>query len=672
MRLFGIILYSFLVLLCSFSDQVVKDIDWENNTVKINKDLEFFWDRYLSVGEEPPKVSAIVDIPFDWSKNSLYSVWGKGTFRTKIYLDSGINGLAIKMPYNLDSYKLYINGELLISNYYGGDERRYSTKVVKIPNTPILDIILQVANTHDNHGGLASPPVIGLESVLLRDLNRGIIFDAFLFGALILTGLLYCSFYFSKRDEKSSLFFGLFAIVLGIRTTLYGEHTLLMIIPNLSLELEATLGHLTYYFAVPLFMTFIAVNFPFRRSKVVLFSVYFVSGVYSIFAIIFPHKILIELLLYYQIFTLIFAAIATFILVRRALQGNFKAIATLLGFSVLLVTTINDILLAQEVINTIHLTPSGMMFFIITQGVLLSQNLAKTLHRSERLSEKLTALNKSFKRFVPEEFLNILDKPEVIDIRLGDHVQLNMTIMFLDIRDFTSLSERMTPRENFLFINSFLERIGPVIRTNGGFIDKYMGDGIMSLFPSGADTAVKAAMDIFKTLDIYNSHRSKSGYEGIKLGIGINTGSLMLGTIGENERMDGTVISDAVNICSRIESITKEYGLNIAISEDTYSNIFMKKGLFIRYIGKINLKGKKKPVAVYELFNMDNDKSIRSKIEFREEFEEGVELFQKEKYNEAKGMFSKILERCPDDFPCISYLHKIEENIYIPRETIKD
>jgi class 3 adenylate cyclase len=133
-----------------------------------------------------------------------------------------------------------------------------------------------------------------------------------------------------------------------------------------------------------------------------------------------------------------------------------------------------------------------------------------------------------------------------------------MSILFSDIRSFTTLSESMMPDENFAFINAYLERMGPVIRDHNGFIDKYIGDAIMALFKN-ADDALRAGLAMLDTLDQFNAGRRAAGQQPIAIGIGINTGSLMLGTIGERHRMDGTVISDAVNLAARVESLTKDY-----------------------------------------------------------------------------------------------------------------
>jgi two-component system sensor histidine kinase ChiS len=175
------------------------------------------------------------------------------------------------------------------------------------------------------------------------------------------------------------------------------------------------------------------------------------------------------------------------------------------------------------------------------------------------LSDYVDQVSIALTRFVPKEFLAILDKSNATDLRLGDHVKKNMTIFFSDIRSFTTLSESLTPEENFRFINSYLSRVVPVVNNYGGFVDKYIGDAIMALFPegAGADSAVSAAIEMQKRIREYNVHRASCGYRPLSMGIGIHTGTLMLGVVGVENRMQSTVISDAVNLASRRKASPK-------------------------------------------------------------------------------------------------------------------
>src|SRR5262249_15526958 len=214
----------------------------------------------------------------------------------------------------------------------------------------------------------------------------------------------------------------------------------------------------------------------------------------------------------------------------------------------------------------------------------------------------LKQTNLSIERFVPRAFLSIIGKPRIVDVELGDNKREEMSILFSDIRSFTTLSESMTPDENFAFINAYLEHMGPVIRDHNRSIDKYTADATMALFTT-ADDGLRAGLAMLDTLDQFNTRAA--GQQPIAIGIGINTGSLMLGTIGERHRMDGTVISDAVNLAARVESLTKDYKVPLLISEYTWRHLADPKAYDIRPIDVVVVKGKTRPVTIFEVYQRD-------------------------------------------------------------------
>lgn len=219
--------------------------------------------------------------------------------------------------------------------------------------------------------------------------------------------------------------------------------------------------------------------------------------------------------------------------------------------------------------------------------------------------ERQRELTNAFARFVPEQFLTFLGKADITAVGAGDAVQRRMTVLFSDIRSFTSIVERMSPEESFAFINEYLGRMGPVIRAHRGFIDKYIGDAIMALFPESPGDAVQAALAMRRELRRYNAERLASGRPAIDIGIGIHTGVLMLGTVGESERLENTVISDDVNLASRLETLTKKLHSPIVVSE-TVMLEGGNSGLF-RALGKVRVKGKEEAVGVYEVIEGDGD-----------------------------------------------------------------
>jgi class 3 adenylate cyclase len=225
---------------------------------------------------------------------------------------------------------------------------------------------------------------------------------------------------------------------------------------------------------------------------------------------------------------------------------------------------------------------------------------------SDALRERLNNTTAAYSRFVPREFLNLLGIEDIRKVELGQQVERKMTILFCDIRNFTALSETMSPQENFNFLNSYLVQMEPVITAHGGFIDKYIGDAIMALFPGSPDEALRCSQAMLRQLDDYNDGRQRAGYRPIRIGIGINTGIVILGTIGGAARMDGTVIGDAVNLAARLERLTKEYRVSVLISDYTLYSLDHPDDWAIRFLDRTQVRGKQGSHSVYEVFNNDH------------------------------------------------------------------
>jgi predicted ATPase/class 3 adenylate cyclase/GAF domain-containing protein len=309
-----------------------------------------------------------------------------------------------------------------------------------------------------------------------------------------------------------------------------------------------------------------------------------------------------------------------------------------------------------------NLTPGAFTPDRLEMLNLLSSQAAISIENSRYYTE-MAALNKAYERFVPRQFLHFLKKKSIVDVQLGDNVQQEMSVLFSDIRAFTTLSESLTPAENFKFINSYLSSMEPAIVENNGFIDKYIGDAIMALFPGGADDSVEAAISMLRRLSEYNQGRERAGYVPIEIGIGINTGDLMLGTVGGNSRMDSTVISDAVNLASRLEGLTKIYGVSLLISHQTFLRLSNATNYNIRIIERLKVKGKSHEVAVFEVFDGDEPELREQKLMTSSLFEEALMLYYRKAYQEAEKLFQDCLRQCPKDRAIRVYLERCQSNL---------
>ncbi|MGC8865002.1 MAG: adenylate/guanylate cyclase domain-containing protein [Bacteroidales bacterium] len=272
-------------------------------------------------------------------------------------------------------------------------------------------------------------------------------------------------------------------------------------------------------------------------------------------------------------------------------------------------------------------------------------------------------LNEAYYRFVPRQFLDLLGRKDITDVSLGDQVAREMSVMFTDIRDFTTLSEHMTLQENFDFVNNYLGLMEPIIRSHQGFIDKYMGDAIMALFDGDVENALDAAVEMSLTLEEYNQVREAEGKPPVRMGIGIHTGMLMLGIVGGYGKMEGTVISDAVNLASRLEGLNKVYGARLIISEATYAKLSHPEEYLPRHLDRVMVKGKSKAVEIYELLAAEPEPFRSLKLSYRPEFEKGVNLYRRKQFEIALALFEKILNLHPDDLAVCLYVSRCRERI---------
>jgi len=322
----------------------------------------------------------------------------------------------------------------------------------------------------------------------------------------------------------------------------------------------------------------------------------------------------------------------------------------------------------RELLRRMEETGKGKMFNF---GIVRTNNeLGLLTEGYNDMSQKLgdyiqnmSEMTEAYSRFVPKQFLEYLGKDSFVDIKLGDQVQKEMTVLFSDIRSFTEISETMTPKENFDFINYYLGYMEPVIRNNNGFIDKYIGDSIMALFSDSPENAINAAIEMRIKLSQFNQIMDQFGKPIINSGIGIHFGTLMLGVVGGEGRMDGTVISDAVNLASRLEGLTKIYGSSIIISQDTLIKIGKPDLYQYRFLDIVKVKGKKEPSYIFEIIDGDPDNIQKLKLQTKDDFAKAINLYKSQNFKKAKRIFESIIKINQNDKAAKTYLTRCKRFI---------
>jgi adenylate cyclase len=257
--------------------------------------------------------------------------------------------------------------------------------------------------------------------------------------------------------------------------------------------------------------------------------------------------------------------------------------------------------------------------------------------------------------------------PSVVDEILKDPAKLKLggdkkrlSVMFSDIRGFTSISEKLTPENLVQILNEYLTAMTNIVFKHEGLLDKYIGDAIMAVFgapleqPDHAQRACRTAVEMIAELKRLQEKWAAEGWPEINIGIGVNTGDMVVGNMGSEMRFDYTVMGDNVNLASRLEGTNKEYGTRIIISEFTHETV--KDEFVCRELDAVRVKGKKLPVRIFELLGEKKDESQWQA--FMQTFEHGLALYRAGKWEEAIHEFRRVLELKPDDYPAKLYVER--------------
>ncbi len=491
---------------------------------------------------------------------------------------------------------------------------------------------------------------------------------------------MYYGFYFGILSVMA--FYNLF-LYFSVRDTVYLFYVIYLIGVGFGIGLQAGLAYEYFFQESPIFINqFFFLSSAIAGFGIILFSRKFLNTksnlprldvLLKIYFVLFfilliagftlPYRIPFPFLALVIISTMITCFVSAFILFKI---GYRPARFYLLAWSLLIISILMFAARGIGLLPTNFIISHGVEIGSSIEIILLSLALADRINilKEEKLQtqkesiEEQKKLITSYARFVPEQLLTFLGKDIITKVGLGDSVQKDMTILFSDIRAFTSISETLSPSENFGFINSYLETMGPIIRKHNGFIDKYIGDAIMALFPGKPSDAIDASIEMLEALHTLNVKRKTKGFAPISIGIGIHTGSQMLGIIGEKERMEGTVISDVVNTASRLEGLTKAYSTALLISEDVLAAVEDKNKYEYRYLDTVKVKGKNKAVRILEILNGVSPRIRELKIQTKSDFESGIDFYYSKNFKDSLKKMKSVLEKDSKDKAAELYIDR--------------
>ena len=292
---------------------------------------------------------------------------------------------------------------------------------------------------------------------------------------------------------------------------------------------------------------------------------------------------------------------------------------------------------------------------------LVSGQVATALENAQlvdRLADALrsqTDLVFAQSRFVPDQLLRELGRDTLVAIDAGDAVARDMTILYTDIRGYTHIQEGLDPRHGIGFLNDYLRRMEPAIVTHGGFVDSYVGDGMIALFAPAADGALRAALAMRRIEREVGEERRARGLDPVRTGIAVHTGKVVIGTFGGVNQLRCGVVGDAVNLASRIEGLTRDHA-PLLVSESAYSQLADPVAYDLRRVGRFRVVGRSAAVTVWEAFDEDEPDARSAKRATMTTHDAALAAFEAGRIDDACRGFEEVARAVPGDKVAAGYL----------------
>ncbi len=320
-------------------------------------------------------------------------------------------------------------------------------------------------------------------------------------------------------------------------------------------------------------------------------------------------------------------------------------------------------------LNYISFLRGHWLNFTLPAMTLTANVMLVSLYRALVEEKEKRKVRSAFSRYLnPEVIRRLLLNPKLVEPR-----KTEITVMFSDIRGFTTISEKLDAQELAIFLNGYLSDMTKIVFGTQGTLDKYIGDAVMAFWgapieePDHALNACKAALAMMQRVHELQEKWEAEGKPKLDIGVGLNSGPASVGNMGSELQYGYTALGDTVNLSSRLEGLNKDYGTHILVNESTYTAV-KEAGFLFRELDIIRVKGKLQPVVIYELVGraaeLEKDPEYVELLCRLEEFAAARALYGQRKWDEAQRKFEEILKRCPEDGPSRMYWKRCQEYLF--------
>lgn len=646
--------------------------------MSLNGEWEMYWNElygeslFQKIAENEKK---FVKVPSSWNSNRPEGEGGDGfaSFRLVVKIPDPNIRYYLRVQPATSSYELYVNRQKIASSgIVGSDETqakpKYQIQYVSFqPESYEQEIIYVVSNYHHARGGYRKPIEIGTKEVIQ---NQSLVYSAgevFVFGAMLTMALYQLTVFFFRREEKSSLFFSLFCLFTGLRLVVLDNFYIVYAFPDFSWNWMQILDYASAPLLVCFFLSYLRSLFP-GKSEVpnwMLISCWSFGIVYTGFVLLTDPKLFTTTNIVSQIYILFFSICSFYVILRFYRQKKRDSSLVFYGSLILMLGSTHDLMAGNYWFQSQPLMPFSLFVFFLFQSILLARRNARFYSSMDTLTtelievnNRLESSNEIYSKFVPLRLIQLFSNKNNSKVKRGDFIVKQMSVLSSDIRDFTAISETLSPEETFLFLNDYLRQVGPIIRSHNGFIEKYVGDAIFALFEKQPEDALSAAIQMHKTIAKWNSEGHHHRVGEIQIGVGIHFGELMLGIVGEEQRIESAVLSDSMGVANSLESMTKKYGAKIILSLDALLELKEPDSYPHRLLDFIKIPAKQKLIGIAQVLVDGVEESFHLKIQTKERFEESVNLFWDGDFKGAELGFLSVLSIDPSDKAALLYLDR--------------
>jgi two-component system sensor histidine kinase ChiS len=386
----------------------LSNIDFnKGGAVKLDGEWEFYWKKLLSFDDfqKNPRQekSGFISIPSAWNG---YSVDGKqidgdgfATYRLTVLLHNNTTTLGFRLIDMRTAYSLFVDGVKIASNGSVGSTRADSKPqylpimTTFTPTRDRIELILQVSNFHHAKGGAFHSIYIGNKNDINAIQDRSLVFQIFMLGSLLIMGLYHFGMFMLRRNDKSSLYLGLFCLIISSRPLVTGEFYLIYLLPETNWELMLKLEYLTLSLGLPVFAMFMNSLFPHEFKNGITRFIQVLGGMYSLFVIVTPAVIYSKTILVYETITILFSFFTVYAIMLSYRRKREGANIFIVGIFVLFITVVNEILYDNMIVDTGNFFPFGLFVFVLSQAFLISMRFSKAFDNIAELSGELERKN---------------------------------------------------------------------------------------------------------------------------------------------------------------------------------------------------------------------------------------------------------------------------------------